>query len=77
MSVKVEAEIESDLEREASAILDGLGISHSEAIRMFFTQVKLHQGLPFDSSSKTDPSNEDLLLPNEMRQGAIDCLYDD
>ena len=51
-----------------------LGISTTEAIRMFLSQVRLRKGLPFSLSI---PEKDDLLLPAEMRHRALDSVYDD
>lgn len=59
----VKARIEPSLKRETEVILDDLGMNTTEAIRMFFTQVRLHKGLPFE-----------VRLPNAATQAAIDEL---
>ena len=51
MSVKtasVHARIQPTLKVRAEAILDELGISTSEAITIFFSQIALRKGLPFE-----------------------------
>lgn len=40
--------IDSDLKENASCLLEQLGISTSEAIKIFLNQVVLNGGLPFD-----------------------------
>lgn len=40
--------IEPRVKKEAEAILSSLGISSSSAISMFYKQIVLHNGLPFD-----------------------------
>lgn len=63
MSVKsttVRARIEPDLKEETEAIFEQLGISTTEAIRLFFKQVKLRQGIPFE-----------LRVPNRDTEEAI------
>ncbi len=59
-STTVRARIEPDLKKETEDILDELGINTTEAIRIFFKQIKLHNGLPFD-----------LKIPNESTHQAI------
>jgi len=56
----VRARIEPGLKKETERILDQLGLNTTEAIRIFFKQVKLHRGLPFE-----------LKIPNETTQQAI------
>ena len=41
---------------------------------MFLSQVRLRRGPPFALSV---PEKDDLLLPAEMRQRALDSVYDD
>ena len=45
---RIQARIEPDLKQAAEAIFSQIGISSSEAIRMFYYQVRLHGGIPFD-----------------------------
>lgn len=59
-SATVRARLEPALKKETERILDELGINTTEAIRIFFKQVKLHNGLPFD-----------LKIPNESTHQAI------
>ncbi len=56
----VRARIEPKLKEETEHIFDELGISTTEAIRLFFTQVKLHRGLPFE-----------VKIPNQDTEKAI------
>jgi DNA-damage-inducible protein J len=70
----VRARVKSRLKRDAEAVFEKLGISTTEAIRMFLSQVSLRKGLPFSLSI---PETDDLLLPAEMRQRALDSVYDD
>ena len=44
------ARVESDIKEQAEAILSTLGIPASNAINMFYRQIILRQGLPFDVS---------------------------
>ena len=55
------ARIEPDVEEQAEAILDVLGIPASGAINMFYKQIILHKGLPFEV---TIPDNK---VPVSMR----------
>jgi len=56
----VRARLEPDLKEETELIFEQLGLSTTEAIRIFFKQVQLQQGLPFD-----------LKIPNESTKKAI------
>ena len=45
----IRARISPDLKAEAEGILDQIGLSSSDAIRMFYKQITMRQGLPFDA----------------------------
>jgi DNA-damage-inducible protein J len=59
-STTVRARLEPELKKETELILEELGISTTEAIRIFFKQVKLHRGLPFE-----------MKIPNKITDDAI------
>jgi DNA-damage-inducible protein J len=44
----VRARIEPDLKQRAEAVFERLGLNASQAINMFYRQVELRGGLPFD-----------------------------
>lgn len=56
----VRARIEPKLKAETEHILGELGINTTEAIRIFFKQIKLQGGLPFE-----------LKIPNETTAKAM------
>lgn len=43
----VRARVEPELKKSVEKLLNGLGISTSEAIRIYFKQIELNKGLPF------------------------------
>jgi len=47
-SANLYARIEPDLKSEAEGILNGLGVPVSNAINIFYRQIVLHRGLPFE-----------------------------
>lgn len=47
MSVRVHTRIEPQLKQDVVAILGRLGLTEGEVIRMLYSQIKLHNGLPF------------------------------
>ena len=71
----VRARVDARLKRDSEHILNELGMSTTEAIRIFLHQVRIHRGLPFDLRIKQD--NSDILLPANIRQSALDSIYDD
>ncbi len=71
----VRARVDDRLKQDSEAILSELGITTTEAIRIFLHQIKIHRGLPFDLRIKED--NSDILLPVAIRKSALDSVYDD
>ena len=43
----IRARLEPELKSQAEAVFAELGLSPTEAITLFYTQVTLHRGLPF------------------------------
>lgn len=56
----INARIEPALKAKAEHILHQVGLSSAEAVRLFYKQICLHHGLPFDVS-----------IPNEITQKAM------
>lgn len=71
----VRARVATDLKQEAEKVFEELGLTTTEAIRMFLAQVRLRRGMPFSVTLPTE--NDDLLASGEMRQAALDSIYDD
>ncbi len=71
----VRARVDDRLKRESEQVLEALGLTTAEAIRIFLHQVRIHRGMPFDLRLKED--NLDILLPVATRRAALDSLYDD
>jgi DNA-damage-inducible protein J len=44
----IRARIDSKLKAEAEGVLEKLGLNASEAIRLFYRQVAMQKGIPFD-----------------------------
>jgi len=44
----INARIEQKLKKEAETIFHKVGLSSAEAVRLFYKQVCLHKGLPFE-----------------------------
>lgn len=65
----VRARVESSLKEEAESVFACLGISTTEAIRMFLTQVKMRRGLPF---AVEIPGDTDILRPLTVRRSAVE-----
>jgi DNA-damage-inducible protein J len=56
----IRAKVESKLKADAERILKELGLDASDAIRVFYRQVVLRKGLPFD-----------VTIPNETTRRAM------
>ena len=44
----INARIESELKVDVESILKNLGLSATQAINMFYQQIKMHNGIPFE-----------------------------
>ena len=62
---RISSRIDADLKSEAEAILEELGVKPSQAITMFYTQIKRQRGLPFE-----------LKIPNAQTVEAIEEVKD-
>ncbi len=57
----IHARIDADLKRAAESVLEQLGLSSSEAVRIFYRQIALNQGIPFE-----------VKIPNKMTAKTLD-----
>ncbi|PZO53273.1 MAG: hypothetical protein DCF15_12880 [Phormidesmis priestleyi] len=64
----VQSKMPSDLKAAAESVFAHLGLSPSEAIRVFYKQVELHQGLPFDLKIPTPTHPTHPSQPNQLSQ---------
>ncbi|WP_440993377.1 type II toxin-antitoxin system RelB/DinJ family antitoxin [Cysteiniphilum litorale] len=62
----INARIEPRLKHQAETILHNVGLSTAEAIRLFYTQICLHKGLPFEVKI---PNTKTLNALNELESG--------
>ena len=71
------ARIEPDLKSQAEAILAALGISASNAITMFYKQIVLQKGLPFEVKLPEHPLDISRMtaeqLDTELEKGYEDA----
>ena len=73
-SANIYARIEPDVKKEAEDILASLGVSASSAINMFYKQIILRKGIPFDVSlQKAKPTDisgmSEAELSKELEKG--------
>ncbi len=71
----VRARVDERLKRDTERILGHLGLTTTEAIRIFLHQVRRTRGLPF--AVRLREENSDLLRSVSQRQSALDAVYDD
>lgn len=62
----VQARIDPILKQDAEKVLAQIGLNSTAAITMFYSQIKLRQGLPFEA---TIPNKETLEAIDEARAG--------
>ncbi|MCA9416704.1 MAG: type II toxin-antitoxin system RelB/DinJ family antitoxin [Candidatus Omnitrophica bacterium] len=63
-SAVVHARIEPETKKKAEEVLSTLGLTPTEAIRLFYHQISLRGGLPFN-----------ILIPNEKTARTLDKSY--
>jgi DNA-damage-inducible protein J len=65
-TIMIHARIDPKLKKSTEAIFSKIGLSTTEAIRLFLTQVKLHRGLPFPVST---PNQETIKAMRDANEG--------
>ena len=76
----INARIEPNLKEQAETILHGVGLSSAEAIRIFYTQICLNKGLPFEvklPSDKTLEAINELESNKGKKYSAMDDIWSD
>jgi len=62
------ARTEPDLKPDAEKILKKLGLSTTEAINLFLSQIRLHKGLPFDVKIPNKTTRETFKKTDEGKE---------
>ncbi len=65
----VRARIDADLKKAASAVLSGMGLSLSDAIRMMLVRVAAEQALPFEARV---PNRETTKAIEAVQRGEVE-----
>lgn len=65
-AAQINARTETELKAEVEGILASLGLSTSDAINIFFRQIKLRRGLPFPVEI---PNKETLKVFRDSEEG--------
>lgn len=68
----INARTERELKKEVEGILQSLGMSTTEAINIFFRQVKLRRGLPFPVEIPNDKTLK-VFQDSEEGKGLVEC----
>ncbi len=63
---------ERELKKEVEGVLQNLGMSTTEAINIFFRQVKLRRGLPFPVEIPNDATLK-VFRDSEAGKGLVEC----
>ena len=71
------ARIEPNLKNEAETILGGLGIPVSNAINIFYRQIVIHRGLPFQVRLAPRPLVNAATMPDSDLDAEIQRGLDD
>jgi DNA-damage-inducible protein J len=77
----IRARVDAKLKAQAEGVLNKLGLNASEAIRMFYKQVALQKGLPFDVRIPNAETRKALREADEgknlTRYESVDAMFDD
>ena len=65
-SASVNVRINENIKQHAEAILEDLGLSRAVAIDLFYRQIILHKGLPFDLKLNIPPLSTSEFSPSEL-----------
>ncbi len=74
----INARIDPDLKEEAEIIIHKVGLTTAEAIRLFYSQICLHHGLPFEvkiPSAKTRQALEDVKKGKTLKAKSVRDLF--
>lgn len=66
-SASVNVRINENIKQHAESILEDLGLSRAVAIDLFYRQIILHNGLPFDLKLNTPPLSTSDFSPSELK----------
>jgi DNA-damage-inducible protein J len=76
----VRARVDAGLKKEATAVLAGIGLSVSDAIRLMLTRVAADKALPFDlraPNAETQAAMRDIQEGNVTRFDSVAALMAD
>lgn len=77
LNVRIDERLKNDVEM----ILGQLGLSISDAVRIYFSQIRNKQGIPFELKVFDEPTAETLKIiadaEKDLKSGNISKGYDD
>ena len=78
-SAMIRARIEEKLKEDVGKVFDKLGLSTTEAITLFYKQIKLNNGLPFDVKIPNKATRKTFVetdkKENLVKAGSADDLF--
>ena len=74
-SANIYARIEPDTKKQAEDILSSLGVSASSAINMFYKQIILKKGIPFDVTLNSNKPVDISLMSEEELSAELEKGY--
>jgi len=78
-SAMIRARIEEGLKEDVNKIFDKIGLSTTEAITLFYKQIKLNNGLPFDVRIPNKTTKKTLIetdkKKNLVKTESVDDLF--
>lgn len=79
-SATVNTRIDPQLKEKAESILHKVGLSAAEAVRLFYTQICLHKGLPFEAkipNKTTAQAMKDASDRKTKKSHNVDDIFND
>ena len=74
----VRARVEPELKHSAEQVLNNIGMSMTEAIRLFLTQVSLRQEFPIELTTPNATTLKAMAeSPTDKTYESVDTLFDD
>lgn len=70
MSNRITTRIDGRLKKNAVKVFDRLGLTEAEAIRLFYAQVELYQGIPFPLHIPNAETIEALKESQNLKKGS-------
>ena len=80
MTATVNARINPKLKTRAESILKRIGLTSAEAVRIFYTQICLNKGIPFEvkvPNKKTIKAMKDADAGKTHKAASVDALFNE